>query len=389
MRKTKVAFLADNLVEDYDGAIRTMYQIIQRIPSDRFQYLFLTGEGPRGDIGHPIILTPTLPTFINKNYRLAATFMSESTWIRHLDRFEPDIIHIATPSPLGNFGLKYARQRGIPVISIYHTHFISYVDYYLDKATFLVKPIKSLMMSMMQRFYNACDLVYVPSLSIKEELISIGIFSDQLKIWKRGLNLQTFSPQKRNLKYVRQYSGNDKPNLLFVSRLVWEKNLKTLIEIYKLNEANNHPYNLIVSGDGHASEQLKKEMPKAIFTGNLSHEELGTMYASSDVFVFPSTSETYGNVVVEAMASGLPCVIANGGGSKDFVQHRVNGFLCSPNEASEYLKYADQLMSSDILRMSIRENALSSCKGHSWEELTHQYFEDVQHLASSGHSIRA
>src|SRR5690606_31267974 len=119
-----------------------------------------------------------------------------------------------------------------------------------------------------------------------------------------------FNPSKSDKAYLRSITGNTNTNISFVSRLVWEKNIKTLIEIYHTLEEFGGGYNLIIAGEGTAKSIAMQEMPKAHFLGKQNHEQLSKLYASADAFVFTSTSETYGNVVVEAMASGLPCVIA-------------------------------------------------------------------------------
>ena len=320
MRKIKVAFFAETLKENHDGAVRTMYQIIHRIPRDRFEFLFITGEAPSTDIGHEVLEVPSLRLPINNNYKLTLSFLFQKRIEDKLDNFQPDIVHIATPSPLGNFALSFANNRSIPVVTIYHTNFISYVDHYFQNLPLFIDPARNYLIAMMQKFYNQCDLILAPTREMKSELMAIGIFEDLIEVWKRGLESGMFSPLKKDEEYMRQLTGNQNANLLFASRLVWEKNLLTLVGIYHEIRERELPYNLIIAGDGYAMDTLEEKMPGAYFLGNLSHDELSRLYASSDVFVFPSISETYGNVVAEAMASGLPCVIANGGGSKEFIE---------------------------------------------------------------------
>ena len=163
--------------------------------------------------------------------------------------------------------------------------------------------------------------------------------------------------------------------------MVWEKNIQTLIEIYKQLEAEGLEYNLIVAGDGTAKDEAMQLMPKAIFLGKLDHAELSRLYASADAFVFTSTSETYGNVVIEAMASGLPCVIANGGGSASLVEHGHTGFKCMPNNAKEYVYFLHKILSDEKLNQQIRAAGMDYIKQLDWSALADTYFEDVYELA--------
>lgn len=379
--KTKVAFFADCLIRDYDGAIRTMYQIIDRIDSNHFEFLFITGDGPKEDIGHPCIDVPSIPLPINNGYKISLSFLSNQRLQSVLEAFAPDIIHLATPSPLGHYGLRYARSHNIPVISIYHTHFISYAEYYFEKLPQMISVSRQYLMTVMQSFYNQCDLVYVPTDQIRNELRQMGVFSNHLKIWKRGVDTNMFSMEKIDIHFIESLTKNKYKNLLFASRLVWEKNLKTLVKIYNQIQKENLPYNLLIVGEGYARDQLEQEMPKSIFLGHTDHSTLSKIYASSDVFVFPSVSETFGNVVAEAMASGLPCVIANGGGTVEFIEQGVNGFLCRPYDEHDYVQRIDDVLSNDTLKTQFIQKGIKQTSTLSWDTLVKKYFEDIQFLA--------
>jgi len=383
MSKIKVAFFADCLIENYDGAVRTMYQIINQIPTNRFEFLFITGDKPLGDFEHQILEVPSVRLPMNHNYKMTLSFMARKRLQDALDQFNPDVIHISTPSPLGHFALNYGTIRQIPILSIYHTHFLSYVDYYFESIPILIKSARKYMMGILRSFYNQCDLLYVPTQLIKNELQQIGVFTHHQVIWKRGLKVDQFSPSKRNPKMLDQITKNQNPNILFCSRLVWEKNLRTLIKIYRKAEKLGLAYNFIIAGEGYARRTMEHEMPNAYFLGNLDHDELSTLYASSDVFLFPSISETYGNVIPEAMASGLPCVIANGGGTVEFISDGVNGFLCTPNDPMHYLSNIRKILEDEKLKYQFIANGLAVTHSLRWNVLTQKYFQDILFLAKS------
>lgn len=376
----RIAFFTDILVEGFDGASRTMLQLIQRIPSANFELVFISGEVLADIPETSICRVPTVTIPFNQDYQMALPAMAKKKIEKRLADFKPDIVHIATPSLLGQYALKYAKKNDLPVISIYHTHFISYIDYYLKYAPWLAKLVKPQISFSQSQFYNQCSLLYVPSKTILHALEEMGIQKERMCIWERGVNTRLFNPSKRNRSRIDEITGNQKFTILFASRLVWEKNLETLIQIFHLSKQMGYDWNFIVAGDGIAARALETEMSGAFFTGKLDHSSLAELYASADVFLFPSISETYGNVVAEAMASGLPSVLANGGGSRDLIQHNVNGFLCDPFDPKDYLRYLIQLQTNERLRHQLATSAFQTAASFNWDTLAERYCHDVLRL---------
>ena len=381
MKKIKVAFFAEILIEDHDGATRTMFQLLKRIPEASFEFLFICGSGPDKVAGFECMKIPSVTLPVNRNYTMSLPLLALPKMIGKLKEFKPDVIHIATPSPLGQYAIQYAQAHRLPVISIYHTHFISYVDYYLKHLPFLIDCVKSKILISMKTFYNQCDQVYIPSESIAAELMAMGIHVNRMKIWKRGIDAGLFSPLKKNARVMREITGNGHPTVLFASRLVWEKNLETLFRIYDRLQISNPEYNFVIAGDGAAGGFCKTRMLKAHCFGTADHEKLSVLYASADVFVFTSVSESYGNVVLEAMASGLPCVIANGGGSKDFIEQGINGFACEPNNEKDYIGKINLLLQNKNLWNQFSEEGRKYSLHFDWNELANTYFNDVAFLS--------
>jgi glycosyltransferase involved in cell wall biosynthesis len=380
--RIKIAFFAEILIEDFDGAARTMFQLLKRVRAAEVEFLFICGVGPDQLFGFPCIRLPTVTIPFNSRYKMALPGLRKRTLTRQLEAFAPDLVHIATPSSLGTFAQAFARHKGIPVLSIYHTHFISYVDYYLRSLPFLIKPVKHRISRFQRDFYNGCDIVYVPSESIVAELAAMGIENRRMLLWKRGMDTNLFTPDKRDVSRMYQWFGNTNPVVLFLSRLVWEKNLETLIRVYERCQARQLSVNFLVVGDGTAATECRRRMPGAIFPGALGHEEASVVYASADVFLFPSISESYGNVVLEALASGLPCVVADGGGSRDFIEPGKNGFLCRPNDADDYVDKIDILLKDNTLQQAMSVAGRQYSKQFDWDELAARYVGDVTRLTT-------
>jgi glycosyltransferase involved in cell wall biosynthesis len=312
---------------------------------------------------------------------MANPFRQKAELDKELQAFSPDVIHISTPSLLGNYALKAAKRLGVPVISIYHTHFISYVEYYVKHFPFLIGFAKQRVRDILRSFYNQCDTVYVPSGSIMQELAAEGVRIDVMKLWERGIDRSLFSPARRNPELMKSLTGNDNPCILFVSRLVWEKNLLTLIRLYALVKRRGLKYNFVIAGEGVAREAIGRQMPEALFLGHVGHERLSELYASASVFFFPSLTETFGNVVLEAMASGLPCVIADSGGSRDFIEDGVNGFKCNPYDTTGFLNRITEIIEQPGLAGQLAVKGLESSRKYQWENLASGYFDDLRALS--------
>jgi glycosyltransferase involved in cell wall biosynthesis len=382
LQRIKIAFFAEILIEEFDGASRTMFQILKRIPKSDFEFLFFCGTGPNELFGYQCIKVPAITIPFNSTYKMAIPALAKGKLAAKLEEFQPDIVHIATPSSLGSFALNWAHQKGLPIMTIYHTHFISYVDYYFKVLPFLIAPVKRWVAGFQKRFYNSCHLIYVPSESIAAELVQGGVEQQRISIWKRGIDAQLFHPDKRDIAHIQSLTKQKERVILFASRLVWEKNLQVLIDLYQLIVQRNLPWHILVAGDGVAADSCKRQMSRATFLGTVSHTELSMLYASSDVFFFPSISESYGNVVLEAMASGLPCVIADGGGSRDFIEQGVNGFTCAPYDAAGYLTKIEHILNHPELWQEMHHHTRAYAVKFDWESLVERYFTDIKALVS-------
>ena len=247
MKKIKIAFFADILVRDYDGCLRTVFHIIDRLPEDRFDVEFFCGVAPQNDFKYKVHSIPKLRIPMNKSYKVALPFLQRDKLETQLKKFDPDIIHITSPSPLGNFAVKYANKHKIPVSTIYHTHFISYVDYYFRTVPQLIPLARKAVTHISRNFYDSCDKVFVPTQEMITDLSERGLNPTNMVLWPRGLDKNIFSPLREDKHKMYELTANTKKNILFASRLVWEKNLKTLINIYREIEKKKLDINMIHS----------------------------------------------------------------------------------------------------------------------------------------------
>jgi glycosyltransferase involved in cell wall biosynthesis len=230
-----------------------------------------------------------------------------------------------------------------------------------------------------QWFYSQCKHTYVPSPSMADELNEQGI-DDDVRIWARGVNTEQFNPELRDEQWrqERGFAKDDKV-VTFVSRLVWEKNLQTFVDVAKKLGGKIKP---MIVGNGPAMKDLQNMLPEAHFTDFITGDELARAYASSDIFLFPSETETFGNVTLEAMSSGLPCVVADAPGSKSLIESGVNGYLAPPRDTKEFAKCVEAIAEDDALREKMGKTARQKAMAYSWENVNSKLLENYREALS-------
>ncbi|WP_242868718.1 glycosyltransferase family 4 protein [Desulfotomaculum copahuensis] len=299
-----------------------------------------------------------------------------------LNQFKPDLIHLVTESSMGLCGLKYARDHRLPVVASYTTNFPQYLAYY--KAGFLERWA----WLYLRWFHNQCHLNYCPSPAVKNMLAQKGFRN--LTIWGRGIDTGLFAPEKRSNLLDKLAPGKEL-FFLYVGRLAPEKDLDVLFNAWRIVRRRLPGAQLVVTGDGPLAGELRQNHGhEVVFTGYRHGEELAAIYASSDIFVFPSTTETFGNVVLEAMSSGLPVAAAAAGGVKNLLLDGYNGLACRPRNyhelAAAMLKLAQNKELRDALGRQARQYALKQ----SWEGLLDNLLDSYRTvLASPRHPVKA
>lgn len=298
-----------------------------------------------------------------------------------LERFSPDLVHVVSPTPAALWALRWARRHGVPAVSSFHTHFVSYFRYYG------VRPLERFGWWALRRFYGRCERVYAPSVSIIRELEAEGIRN--VELWSRGIDLSRFSPARRD-PALRARIGADEatPLLLLVSRLVKEKDLADLVAVDRVLRERGVSYRLALVGGGPMRGELESRLPHAFFAGHQVGDDLSRWYASADVFIFPSTTETLGNVVLEALASGLPSVVVDRGGPQDLIAHGRNGYVARANDITDIADAVERLLTDSTLRGRMSEAARESAASRDWaainERLVESYSEVVAEWGLQG-----
>lgn len=238
----------------------------------------------------------------------------------HIAQFNPDLVHVATEGPLGYKTLRVAKAMRLPLVTSYHTNFSQYMQSYGAAI------LSGGLWKYLRWFHNSGECTLCPSQSIRDILIEKRFTN--LTVWGRGVDCRRFSPEKRSQETRRQLGvAPDERLLAYAGRIANEKNLAMLIEAFE-TLPETAKTKLVLIGDGPLREKLQHRSDRRVlFPGYKHGEELAALYASSDLFVFPSLTETFGNVMLEAMAAGLPVLAYNVPGPKDVVQHGRTGAL--------------------------------------------------------------
>ena len=279
-------------------------------------------------------------------------------------------IIISTPGPMGLTALLAAKMLNLQTSGIYHTDIPEYVRI-LTEDRFL----ESLAWSYMQWLYGQVDTVFVNSEQYRKCWIDRGFAPEKLKILPRGLDTDLFHPARRDPSYWQRFGANGSSvRLLYVGRISREKDLDVLAAAYdKVREAGR-PVQLFIVGHGPHSEALATALPHAVFLGYLTGEPLATAYASADIFVFPSTTDTFGNVVIEAQASGLPVIVSDLGGPKELVEDGVNGLVTKAHDVDDVARAITRLVGDQKMRTRMGQKARQSVVDRSWPDAFQKFW---------------
>lgn len=359
----RIAIFTDTFAPEINGVARTLDKLAVYLEKEQIEYKIFAPESRNADpMTSQVQRITSLPFFLYPECRVA--LLNPMHIQQELKQFKPTLIHVATPFNLGLYGMYYGKKHGIPMVASYHTHFDDYLAYY--HLQFLQKWIWTYMIW----FHRPFSKVYVPSESAKEKLLSKSVH-DQIEIWARGVNHNVYTPQNRTQEFRTTLGITEKNILLYVGRIAPEKNIQVVLDTFHaLPEQIKQETHLLIVGDGPLLPTLRKNVhPKITFAGFRKGQELANIYASADLFLFPSSTETFGNVVLEAMASGLPVIGSNVGGVKHLITHGLNGFVCDPNDNKQLVSHVSTLLRNKSTREKFSQEARKSALMYSWDDI--------------------
>lgn len=290
----------------------------------------------------------------------------------------PDLVVAVTEGPLGSSALKMARKLGIPTISEFHTNFHSYSEHYgfgwLERSV----------MAYLRRFHNQNLATLVPTEDIRERLSGQGFCN--LRVVARGVDTALYGPHRRSAALRAGWGAGDTTQVVaYVGRIAPEKNLPLVLGAFEAMRSIRPDSKLVWVGDGPARAQLQSSHPEQVFAGMRRGEDLASHYASADVFLFPSTTETYGNVTVEAMASGLGVIAYDYAAAHTHIRHHENGLLAKFDDDREYMEHARYAASYPSVMREMGRSAHQTATGLGWDAIILRFEQVVaEALAQRG-----
>ncbi len=369
-----------------DGVSLTLNRLVGWLERNGVEVLVIAPVAEEAAMEHQGRLLP-VPSFAiptRKEYRIGRRLTAQLK--DEIVRFKPDLFHIAVPDITGHSALNFAEKMRVPVVSSFHTRFDEYLQYYH------LRFLEPWFHKKLRAFYARCQHLYVPSASMMAELAAQDI-ADNMRLWTRGVDHDRFNPARRSQEWRRARGiADDDVVIAYAGRLVAEKNMAVMARVFAGLKARGVAHRTLLLGDGPEAGWMRKALPETVFAGFLHGDELATGYASSDIFFFPSITETFGNVTLEAMASGLPSVTADATGSRSLVREGETGFLVPVDREDQMIERLVQLLSDGQMRKKFgaRAREIAICE-HEWDgifaRLLSDYQDAVAGYVSSRHQV--
>lgn len=373
----RVTLVTETYFPQVNGVSRTLGQLARVLTEagDSVQLIHPRyGEPPSGD--DYFVRSLTVPFYKELHLPLPPF----GGMRRAIERFRPDIIHIATEATLGFDALRFALGRKIPVVSSFHTNFDQYSDHYR------IGWARGTIWRYLRWFHNQTLETYVPSRSTISALEARGL--ERLVLWPRGVDGSLFRPDRPGRQLIRERLGIGPEDVVIghVSRIAPEKNVEYLARALERVALARPRARMLIVGDGPLREDLEAQLPAANFAGYRTGEDLADHYASADLFAFASRTETFGNVVMEAMASGLPVVVLNAGGPGEFVRPGETGLLIDPDAPPErFAEALVEMLDHTDRRQRMAEAARAYSTSQTWDaimsDLRGRYLQIIERQA--------
>lgn len=289
----------------------------------------------------------------------------------------PDLVHVVTEGPLGASAVTAARALRIPVTSSFHTNFHAYTHNYG------FAPLRRAVLGWLRRVHNRTQRTFAPTQELCDELRADGFAN--LGVLSRGVDTACFSPDRRDAQLRAAWGAQpDDPVVLHVGRMAPEKNYMLLFDIYAAMRRANPRLRFVLAGDGPLRDALIRQHPGCLFAGFYSREEIGRYYASADIYIHASLTETFGNVLTEAMASGLAVAGFDYAAARQFIRHGVNGLVAPCDQPGTLLNLAVELARDADLRQRLRTSARAALADQSWPQVIGRFEADLAAAIAAG-----
>lgn len=377
--KLRVALFSGNYNYVMDGPVRALNKLVAYLEARGHEAVVFAPTTGTPALKHAgeLFVVPSVPLPGSRSeYRLALGLAPRAR--KRLDDFAPTIVHLAAPDWLGLDALNYARRRGVPAVASFHTRFDTYPRYYG------MAWLEPRVTDYLRYFYGRCERLYAPSPSMADALKRDRIGRD-IRLWARGVDQDLFNPARRDMAFRRANGiADDDVLVAWVGRIVLEKGVDVFAEAVKLSATTDRRIRALVVGDGPERARFAALLPDAVFAGYLEGTDLARAYASADIFLNPSVTETFGNVTLEAMASGAPSICAAASGSTSLVDDGKTGVLVrNARDAAEFAGAVQSLAANDAQRLRMGAAARAKSASYDWEAILDRLVTDYQAVVAA------
>jgi glycosyltransferase involved in cell wall biosynthesis len=291
-----------------------------------------------------------------------------------------DVVHLTTPGPVGLAALYVAWQLQLPMVGSFHTDLAAYTSLLSGS-----RKLGALMREYMRWPYSRCRRVLAPSHHTRELFIQAKGDPAKVDIWPRGVDTELFSPIRRSAQRRDAWHvADNRPALLYVGRVSREKGLGILPALSRRLHARRCEHRFVIAGEGPMLDELKREMPDAVFTGVLTRDAVAEAFASSELFIFSSRTDTAGNVVLEAQACGVPVLVSDAGGPREYVLPNITGEVCPSGDAGAFGRAAAQLLRDTQRRGMMGEAARQHALSLDWPSALAPLYRAYRQVAAMG-----
>lgn len=376
----KIALFTDTFYPQVNGVSRTIQKMIEYFDKEKIGYRVFTPKYDDEAVPEAVEQYYSMKFFLYPDCRF--TFPNFFRINRTFEDFKPDLVHNMTEFSMGLAGLRCAQKLGVPAVSTYTTNFSKYLKYYG------LEPLEGLAESYLAWFHNQNALTFCATEGTKRQVNDLGVF--KTAGFSRGIDTKLFSPEKRSAEFRRAHGLEDRLVFSYVGRISAEKGLDVLIEAYsKLYEQHGEKIALIMTGNGPYLEECKKRLPQdTVFTGFLKGEALAAAYASGDIFVCPSATETFGNVIQEAMASGLAVVGADAGGVGEIIRHGETGLTFKSGNSEALYSAMLSLLQSVETRGRLAQSGRDYAMSRTWDSILGELVENYRLVAAKHAALK-
>jgi glycosyltransferase involved in cell wall biosynthesis len=384
-RRLRVALVTETYPPEVNGVALTLAQLVGGLRERDHRVELIRprqGNRDRGNADEMLVPGLPIPGYRGLRFGLPAHRKLRARWLRE----RPDIVHVATEGPLGAAAVGAARELDLPVSSGFHTNFHAYSRHYR------LGWLRGLVSRHLRHFHNRTDLTLAPTRRLADELAADGY--RKVGVLARGVDTELFNPNRRSTALREEWGvGQDDLVVAYVGRLAPEKNLALLAKAFAAIAAEHPRTRMLLVGDGPSLASLRKHHPEFIFAGMRRGEDLARHYASADIFLFPSLTETFGNVVPEALASGLGVLAFDCAAASELIHPGHNGITAPPADDDDFIAKAAELATKPETLAHCRRQAPTSIKHMDWERI-HDRFADqlvelvALHRGGNGHEKR-